>query len=550
VAILNAESNQIVIRLVYDGLALSGKTTSLKMLAGSLDQELYTPEEKYGRTVFFDWLGYTGGLFEGYQIRCQIVSVPGQEPWAPRRQRLIESADVIVFVGDTTLGRFADSIASLKRLHQHLQSASGPPVGIIFQANKRDMADVVSMHEIRRELGEAVKDVAIVESVASEGSGVRQAFVFGVRLCLDRVREMIRTGTLPAGVPEIDSGEALLRELRAAEELGIVPAEESQPCSAELATGATASGEGHSQLVDDALEEVFMSEDRIVAADNRDEDDILDLLMPAHCEQGSALGHTAPPALPNAHVPSGMIWPPVEGRIILTQATASSPAVCQADSGDWTAFPQEEWKFYSYAGDVFYDLQAARKTLINWAHRHIALMPIVSPTRALVLAETGLGDWRLWQVVRVESSLLSLSREALRSTNPQQIADAVWGTAYMYLTAEEQFRALHAKLPFSLDNIGLLDGTIRYNGLIPTPASFELGQDRIEDNGFVHNTEGVLRAQIKAQIKAMTPGRITGGGVPIDTVIDAISRRGDGSIRSRQAFEITSDLLREIIGPE
>jgi GTPase SAR1 family protein len=98
-AILDKQNNHIVIRLVYDGPPLAGKTTSLKALAGSLSQDIYTPEEVDGRTIFFDWMEYTGGLFEGYQIRCQIISIPGQIVLAPRRQRLLESADAVVLLG-------------------------------------------------------------------------------------------------------------------------------------------------------------------------------------------------------------------------------------------------------------------------------------------------------------------------------------------------------------------------------------------------------------------------------------------------------------------
>lgn len=451
--ILNEEKNQIVIRIVYDGLALSGKTTTLRMLANSLEQQFYTPEEMYGRTVFFDWVGYTGGLFEGYQIRCQIITVPGQSFWAVRRKHIIDSADAVIYVGDTTRGRFADSLNGLKSLHEQLRQLPEPPVGIIFQANKRDLVDTVPLDEIQRALGEAVKGIAVVESVAAEGSGIRQAFVFGVRLCLDRVRELIQTDSLPVGAPEIDSGEDLLREICTLEENISIEPEKT-------AASSVAETDDQMHLRDPELEAalcaVFRSEDIRDSADDKGNMSIhLDSLKQQTVPDGIDRD-TLPPLPPHRDVPSGMIWPPVGGRIILSEATSNTPQPCGLNNGDWTATPVEDWTFHSYKEDVFDDLSVARKALINWAQQHITLLSVLSPLRCLVLAETGHGTWRLWQIIRLEDSLLSMSREALEGSDLQQIAS-------------QQFETLRYELPCSLDTLSLMDdGSIRYNGLVPS----------------------------------------------------------------------------------
>jgi signal recognition particle receptor subunit beta len=543
-AILNTESNQIVIRLIYDGLALSGKTTTLRMLASSLDQDFYTPEERYGRTVFFDWVGYTGGLFEGYQIRCQIISVPGQAEWAPRRRHLIEGADVVVFVGDTTRGRFADSLSSLRSLHGQLQELAGPPVGIVFQANKRDRADAVPLEEIQSELGKALKGIAVVESVASEGSGIRQAFVFGVRLCLDRVRELVRTNSLPTGSPEVDSGEDMLRNLRAAEE-------DTMSISSDSPLSNLTSADVPNRLAGEALQEVFASEGDMSLVNNKSKEIVPDCSSSEEEAAPQALpgqnGRLTPPLLPQSDVPSGMIWPPVEGRLILSGATTGLANLRQLDNGDWTVCPVEEWRFYSYDKDVFEELSSARQTLIGWAHRHIAIMPVLTPLRCLVLAETGHGNWRLWQVIKVENSLLSLSREALDRDDLQLVADGIWGTSYMYLTAVQQFRSLRYGLPCSLDTISFSDVGIRYNGLIPSPSrsGFDADADEVKeaDEG---DSEVSFRAQMRSIISSSLSSRLKG----LEMVIENISRRGDGSQCSKKAFELTCGLLREAVALE
>jgi hypothetical protein len=120
-ATLDPRSDAIVIRVVYDGAPLAGKSTSVRALGQGVGGEVFSPAELGGRTLYFDWLDYTGGLFEGHRIRCQIVSVPGQALLAPRRRRLLESADAIVFVGDSTPAGFAADRAYLRGLHTILE---------------------------------------------------------------------------------------------------------------------------------------------------------------------------------------------------------------------------------------------------------------------------------------------------------------------------------------------------------------------------------------------------------------------------------------------
>ena len=98
---IDPDRTQIVIRLVYDGPAKAGKTTSLRRLAQSLGVSMFSAPEEEGRTLYFDWLDYVGGLYEGMPIRCQVVSAPGQQVLESRRRLLLQSADAVVFVADS-----------------------------------------------------------------------------------------------------------------------------------------------------------------------------------------------------------------------------------------------------------------------------------------------------------------------------------------------------------------------------------------------------------------------------------------------------------------
>src|SRR5262249_30342775 len=152
-------------------------------------------------------------LFEGYQIRCQLISVPGQMVWAKRRQHLLAEADAVVFVGETSREKFAESLSVLQGLQTFLQSQQHP-AGIVFQANKRDLPGALPLTEMQYKLAALSPNISIVESVATQATGTRFAFVMAVRLALDRVRELIKSASLPEGKPEIESGEDLLQAIK------------------------------------------------------------------------------------------------------------------------------------------------------------------------------------------------------------------------------------------------------------------------------------------------------------------------------------------------
>src|SRR5579859_4278683 len=152
-ALVDPDTNQLVVRILYDGPAFAGKTTSLKRLAASLGGKIFSADEADGRTLFFDWVDYVGGRFEGMPIRCQIVSVPGQQILIKRRRLLLETADAAVFVLDSRRAAIPENQRAFDVLREVVANAS-PPFGIVVQANKRDLPDLANLDEIRSALGE------------------------------------------------------------------------------------------------------------------------------------------------------------------------------------------------------------------------------------------------------------------------------------------------------------------------------------------------------------------------------------------------------------
>ena len=432
-AVLDREREVIVIRVVYDGPPEAGKTTSLRALASTLLQRLHSPAEEYGRTLYFDWLDYTAGRFEGCQVRCQIVSVPGQRELAHRRLHLLKTADVVVFVGDSMRSRVQESLDSLRELTGVVSGSVGPPVGVIYQANKRDLPDAMPMDELRTLIRSQGANLGVVESIASDGTGIREAFVFAVRLALDRVREQLHTQSLGSGRPEVDSSHALLAELQTRETAVV----REPPLQA-------------SSLLRQVLSE---NDDDLLTATPWN-----DLSVPV-CDEER-------PRSPDPSAPSGSIWPPVEGRLTLQDAASTRLTTHRLRSGAWTAGVGQGWRIFSNAECVYDDPEAGRETLVRVASLHSACKPLLSANRCIVLAATGHGTWRLWQIVRAERPLREqLSR--LEGCTTEEAALRIIDAASQLYEVSVRMKSGPCHLPCSVDTIGSGDHGPVYVGLMP-----------------------------------------------------------------------------------
>jgi signal recognition particle receptor subunit beta len=439
VALLDAERNVVVIRVVYDGPPEAGKTTSLRALAGSLGQPLFSPSEENGRTLFFDWMDYTAGRFEGYQIRCQIVSVPGQKELGRRRRQIIAHADVVVFVADTTRERLPATMEFLRDLPGLLTEIEGPPLGVILQANKRDLPSAVPLPELRQALEQAGHQLGVVESIAADGAGIRETFVFAVRLALDRVRELLRVGTLASGRPEIDTGDELLAAMQAAE-----------------ATPAPA-------LIREVLEENWIEPE---PEPEPEEDPQLEKFAPWRARVEDEDEDDRGPRPPDPSAPSGAIWPPVEGRLVLHEACGTGLETHKLRSGAWAAGLGSGWRAHSAGTAIYPDVDQGRAALVQWARLHAACGGLLSPRRCIVLADAGNGTYRLWQIVRAEASL----REGLLGLDkrtPEDAATRLAEAATLLYEMEAKLRLAPCHVPCTLDTIGRGDGSGAYIALMP-----------------------------------------------------------------------------------
>jgi signal recognition particle receptor subunit beta len=106
---INLADKTITAKLVYYGTGLGGKTTSLQAIHGIVcprnEVKLVSINTDQDATLLFDFLPLDLGQIEGFKIRMQGYTVPGQLKYRAMRKYVLSGADAVVFVIDSQASR-------------------------------------------------------------------------------------------------------------------------------------------------------------------------------------------------------------------------------------------------------------------------------------------------------------------------------------------------------------------------------------------------------------------------------------------------------------
>jgi hypothetical protein len=93
------------------------------------------------RTLFFDFLPFDIGVINGYDVKIQLYTVPGQVKYNATRRLVLRGVDGIVFVADSMAVRREKNILSLKNLQENLANYKKSIFRIpcVIQYNKTDL---------------------------------------------------------------------------------------------------------------------------------------------------------------------------------------------------------------------------------------------------------------------------------------------------------------------------------------------------------------------------------------------------------------------------
>lgn len=176
----NKESKRCIIKLVYYGPALSGKTTNLMKLHDILESntrgDLMTFETKGDRTLFFDLLPIMIQSESGFKIKFKLYTVPGQVAHDATRKAVLSRADGVVFVADSQSNQNVSNFESFDNLEKNAGRVGldFDQLPLVIQFNKRDLPDIISETDILEKWKPT--GLPITFSSALHGKGVRKTF--------------------------------------------------------------------------------------------------------------------------------------------------------------------------------------------------------------------------------------------------------------------------------------------------------------------------------------------------------------------------------------
>jgi signal recognition particle receptor subunit beta len=177
---LNHRERTIKVKLVYYGPPVGGKTTNLQILHRCADAkrrgELISINSAQDRTILFDLLPLKTPGFRGFDLRLQILAVPGQAMYSATRRLVLKGADSLVFVANSALDRWEENIQSYREMTQNLLSHHLDPttMPLVFQYNKRDLPQVLEIEALDRALNG--RRAEVIPAVAVRGEGVLETF--------------------------------------------------------------------------------------------------------------------------------------------------------------------------------------------------------------------------------------------------------------------------------------------------------------------------------------------------------------------------------------
>jgi hypothetical protein len=148
--------NRMVLKLVYYGPALSGKTTNLLKLHDLLSKEgrgdLMVLDTTNDRTIFFDLIPFFLVAPSGLKIKLKVYTVPGQVKHDATRKAVLQRADGVAFIADSQLSEFSNNAASFENLEKNLSyvGLEIEAIPLVIQYNKRDLTHIIPEEDIRR----------------------------------------------------------------------------------------------------------------------------------------------------------------------------------------------------------------------------------------------------------------------------------------------------------------------------------------------------------------------------------------------------------------
>ncbi|MHA1796296.1 MAG: GTP-binding protein [Promethearchaeota archaeon] len=149
------EPKLMQLKIMYWGCGEAGKTTNFQRL-----QEIFADYKiSHGfsiattndRTLWNDSVHFKFSLASfNMDIIVNVATTTGQERFLSTREYVLQNADGVIFVADSSLDKLDNNIRSFEELKSFTNRDDVP---ILIQLNKRDLPDAISEHRFKRIMG-------------------------------------------------------------------------------------------------------------------------------------------------------------------------------------------------------------------------------------------------------------------------------------------------------------------------------------------------------------------------------------------------------------
>ncbi len=201
--LVSYSGKEINAKIVFYGPGLSGKTSNLEFIYGSIPSnhrgKMVSMKTKTERTLFFDFLPLNLGELAGFKTRFLLYTVPGQVYYNATRKLVLKGVDAVVFVAESQRGKMDENIESFQNLKDNLKEngLSLDEIPYVLQYNKRDLPDLYSVEEMDRVLN--TEGVPTFEAVATTGTGIFETFKAVSKLLLAKLSKEIGAAVVGHG---------------------------------------------------------------------------------------------------------------------------------------------------------------------------------------------------------------------------------------------------------------------------------------------------------------------------------------------------------------
>ncbi len=192
---INWKTKEVNLKIVYYGPAMSGKTTNLEFIHARMDPsmrgDLVSLKTREDRTIFFDFLQIELGKIKGLKPKFNLYTVPGQVYYLASRKLVLQGADGVVFVADSSAKRLDENVEAWQNMHSNLRELGFNPSAfpMIIQYNKRDLPDAAPLETLRTQLH--CNGQPQVEAIASQGVGVFETLKPAIRSVMNVVQQRV-----------------------------------------------------------------------------------------------------------------------------------------------------------------------------------------------------------------------------------------------------------------------------------------------------------------------------------------------------------------------